>query len=273
MALCGFQLGGFNLGAGSGLPNRARKRLWTPAEITTELWLDADDASTITLNDGNVSQWDDKSGNNQHATQENATKQPTIQTINGVNALRFDGTDDSMVMPKPPFVFGSVSIFSVWDVLTANSNYVYGSNNSAGETRIYHSRSSAITGRFDANQSDSIPYLGVNGNARVALQESTNLESPYNSYLYRDGTLQGSRLGSELIGEDIIDMRLGCRAITGSESVFANATIGEMIVINNGGSQLSTDTRQKVEGYLAHKWGLSANLPADHPYKSSPPLA
>jgi len=29
--------------------------------------------------------------------------------------------------------------------------------------------------------------------------------------------------------------------------------------------------RQKVEGYLAHKYGLAANLPSTHPYKTTPP--
>jgi len=29
--------------------------------------------------------------------------------------------------------------------------------------------------------------------------------------------------------------------------------------------------RQKIEGYLAHEYGLEANLPSSHPYKSSPP--
>jgi len=28
---------------------------------------------------------------------------------------------------------------------------------------------------------------------------------------------------------------------------------------------------EKAEGYLAHKWGLTANLPADHPYINSAP--
>ena len=28
---------------------------------------------------------------------------------------------------------------------------------------------------------------------------------------------------------------------------------------------------QKAEGYLAHKWGLTSNLPVSHPYKSSAP--
>jgi hypothetical protein len=36
-------------------------------------------------------------------------------------------------------------------------------------------------------------------------------------------------------------------------------------------SMLATLDRQRIEGYLAHKWGLTANLPADHPYKTVPP--
>jgi len=54
----------------------ARAEDWTPAEIDTELWLDADDASTITETGGAVSQWDDKSGNARHATQATGSKQP-----------------------------------------------------------------------------------------------------------------------------------------------------------------------------------------------------
>ena len=43
--------------------------------------------------------------------------------------------------------------------------------------------------------------------------------------------------------------------------------IGEIIIINS----VEDSDRQKIEGYLAHKWGLTANLPADHPYKSNAP--
>jgi hypothetical protein len=28
---------------------------------------------------------------------------------------------------------------------------------------------------------------------------------------------------------------------------------------------------EKAEGYLAHKWGLTANLPSDHPFKNVSP--
>jgi hypothetical protein len=33
----------------------------------------------------------------------------------------------------------------------------------------------------------------------------------------------------------------------------------------------SSDSLIKLEGYLAHKWGLTANLPNGHPFKVSPP--
>ena len=44
--------------------------------------------------------------------------------------------------------------------------------------------------------------------------------------------------------------------------------IAEILVLP---AKATVDTRQRIEGYLAHKWGLTANLPADHPYKSAAP--
>jgi hypothetical protein len=42
----------------------------------------------------------------------------------------------------------------------------------------------------------------------------------------------------------------------------------ELIILN----QLPTTyQRQQVEGYLAWKWGIQANLPANHPFKNAPP--
>lgn len=49
---------------------------WTPAQIPTALWLDANDTSTITLNGSTVSQWNDKSGNGRNAVQATAANQP-----------------------------------------------------------------------------------------------------------------------------------------------------------------------------------------------------
>ncbi|MDX1681100.1 MAG: hypothetical protein R3242_10255, partial [Akkermansiaceae bacterium] len=48
-----------------------------------------------------------------------------------------------------------------------------------------------------------------------------------------------------------------------------NGTIAEIIICPADHDEA---TRQKFEGYLAHKWGLTAKLPDGHPYKNSAPV-
>jgi hypothetical protein len=70
--------------------------VWTPLELSPDLWLDAADTTTITASSGSVSQWNDKSGNGRNFTQGTGGNQPTTgtRTLNGLNVLDFDGTDD-----------------------------------------------------------------------------------------------------------------------------------------------------------------------------------
>jgi hypothetical protein len=46
--------------------------------------------------------------------------------------------------------------------------------------------------------------------------------------------------------------------------------IYEVICYN---SALSTTNRQKIEGYLAWKWGIQTSLPSNHPYYSAAPTS
>ena len=64
-----------------------------------------------------------------------------------------------------------------------------------------------------------------------------------------------------------VPVRLG---VNRSGANFLNANHAEHVFTT---SVLSTEDRQKLEGYLAWKWGLEANLPAGHPYESTPPTA
>jgi hypothetical protein len=49
--------------------------------------------------------------------------------------------------------------------------------------------------------------------------------------------------------------------------------IAEVIYCSGQDWASSTSDRDKIEGYLAHKWGLTGALPSDHPYKSAAPSA
>jgi len=54
----------------------------------------------------------------------------------------------------------------------------------------------------------------------------------------------------------------------GNLSEASKGEIAELLVFD---SVLPTSDRQKIEGYLAHKWGLTNSIPDVHPYKTSSP--
>ena len=65
---------------------------------TLQLWLEAD-SGVITNTSGQVSQWQDQSGNANHASQTNAQNQPLLvypAGLGGRAALRFNGIDDKV---------------------------------------------------------------------------------------------------------------------------------------------------------------------------------
>ncbi len=52
---------------------------------------------------------------------------------------------------------------------------------------------------------------------------------------------------------------------------YLNGDIGEVVVLRS--STVVTELqRQKLEGAMAWRWGLQANLPGGHPYRSSRPI-
>ena len=60
------------------------------------LWLDASDLSTITHSNGLVSQWADKSGNENNASQATDSYMPTLISngLGGKSVVQFDGIND-----------------------------------------------------------------------------------------------------------------------------------------------------------------------------------
>ena len=81
----------------------ARQRVGVPPPFTPKsidglvLWLDANAGITKDVN-GQVSQWDDQSGEDNHAAQSTPASQPIHEAniVNGRPVVRFDGADDFM---------------------------------------------------------------------------------------------------------------------------------------------------------------------------------
>ena len=70
---------------------------WNPSAFDDLLlWLDANDNSSIVHDSNLVSEWKDKSGNGNNATQTVSANKPNTETseINGLNTIKFDGNSD-----------------------------------------------------------------------------------------------------------------------------------------------------------------------------------
>lgn len=242
---------------------------WTPSEITTSLWLDAADVSTITESGGAVSQWDDKSGNSNNVTQTNSSYQPAVSTDSGNASILFDGTSDYLFHLVSGTITYPSSIFIVCrNTNTANAGHVFSVNNSgfsdnyitltqrdfSGQSLFYQIRIGTNSQFISAASSFNTEIIGGVSNA------SNDNE------LFSNGTSVGTDTNTWPT-PTYNNITIGRLRYQDTAQYFSGH-IHEVIWITQ---TLTTTTRQKIEGYLAHKWGLTANLPTDHPYKNIQP--
>jgi len=234
--------------------------LWTPAEITTALWLDASDSGTITLNGSTVSQWDDKSGNSNHAVQATASIQPAIDasTLGGLQSLSLSA-GKRMTLTSAVTIGTEHTVFSVIRRATASTHMIPLGSDSSGGYPFYWYTDNYIYIEFGLNPLQRANLGTITGNFLLCGQRSGSTLTAW-----KDGTAMSTTDSSSLGGTTY--SQVGARQIASSE--FTDGLIGEIIAVSGA---LSVGTRQLIEGYLAWKWGTTAALPADHPYKSAAP--
>jgi hypothetical protein len=73
------------------------QNLYVPSDDSPSLWFDGSDATQVTLNSGNVSQWSDKSGSGFHATQSTASQQP-VWSGNGLSFAAIQNMKTSVII-------------------------------------------------------------------------------------------------------------------------------------------------------------------------------
>jgi hypothetical protein len=254
--------------------------LWTPADISTALWLDAADASTVTTVSGAVSQWNDKSGNGRNCSQDNSSLRPFYgsSVINNRNAVEFSVSSaaghylDGLASASVPLINRSLFyVIEATTLVTSPGVFVLAptSGNDYESTTGFAVEDRLIVG------SANLSYLNSVGESLV---------SPFLPTLFSEiktsgtGTLSvdGGRLSStdssftEFSSTSSRGYLLGARFF-GSVLQSGNRFRGRIAELIYIGSTVSVDTQRRIEGYLAHKWNLTANLPNDHPYKTAPP--
>ena len=233
------------------------------------LWLDAADPTSYTLSGTSLSSWTDKSTRPNPVTVKSA---PTINytTLNTNPTFSFSGAWLQITIPAGAGT-GDYMMMAVWKQTT----YATVAAVSMGP---YGSSPGAAAG---------IGFNGTLGNSYYSLYEWASGESHYNSgnnsYVIHCGTrLSGttrcfingnSPTTTGTTNENITDTNIyiGGHATgpSGTLNFPMNGEVAEVIIFLR---TTTTTEQQQLEGYLAWKWGLQANLSAGHPYLSSPPI-
>ena len=248
---------------------------FSPTSIAgIQLWMDGADSSaaSMTLSGSTVTVWKDKSGNNNHTTARSGTPTLTSSAINGKSAISmaggyYTGPFATANTGNQAHSFGVMTIESstgVWPRPLSLGRP--GANDYPDSTTTF------MIIRYAGTQAVGIgrngQYLSVN---IPAYSSPFLVQSSHNGaleYMSVNGTLTPSSLNTGQTGNfNITSYGLGVNTNTGDYFVW-NGYYAEVIYYN---VQLSDANRQKVEGYLAWKWGLQANLPVGHPYKSAAP--
>lgn len=242
---------------------------WQPDEITNlVLWLDADDASTITLDESNnVEQWDDKSGNNNHLSQSLLDSKPQYVSgiLNNKEIVRFDGIDDYLDISTPFSTNFDFSLFMVFLPRVAEQSDYAGWFSS-----ISDDEGESVTDSFQFDSFENrFRFMGDWGDIQLSSNYTTDavitlLDTDSGDFNLWLNAVQGQS-GTGAVTPVFKTIGLGRNR---GVKRFVEMDIAEVILYSR---PLTMEERQKIEGYLAHKWGLTANLPATHPYKDTAP--
>lgn len=216
------------------------------------LWLDAADASTITIGTG-VSQWRDKSATASLWTQGTGNNQPAYGTvtIGGRNTVVFDGTNDSLSVVADVFPSAlPMTLFVVQRIISA-TNFGMSLTTSGG----FELRQNATTGQVQVNvttvtTTHTFATSSVSTNEVVSMVLTSGVA---NNRVYRSGatqTLSGTANAKPSLSTGYT-YNLGQRS---GGSLFGNVAIGEVLVY---AADLSDAVRRSVESYLGSKWGIT----------------
>jgi len=277
-----------------------QKNNWTPADIDTALWLDAADASTITESGGAITAWVDKSGNGHNAAADGNPTYSATGMSTSKPAVQLDGTGDSLVSSITGIGnFDALDVYMVTQTLTAaaadvNSGFFWGFGNIGSASGSYPGNRAINLGSATAGLSGELIACGLENSSFTAgrlgsatytraantAQILNSKNSTSGTSLFENGSQVNLGLTSQIttstntapsnVGYAVdSDLHFGALRVNGSLFYSPALKFAEIVVSS---TLLSTVNRQKLEGYLAHKWGLTANLPADHPYKTAVPV-
>jgi hypothetical protein len=229
------------------------------AEASFQLWLDAADITTTSFSGSSLSQWTDKS-----STGKTITITGTLsQTTNGRNGLQTLTTNGGYVSTSLSSAIGNgdYALIAVWYQSVAGTNGVVGAGINTNGNGAGIGVSGLVGGLFKYN----FYQFGVG-------ESSYQISGP--TFLIQEGIRIGGTNTNYINGDagtastNSLNLTNTTLTVGAATSFPMSGQICEALVYVG---TLSTPDREKIEGYLAHKWGLQGNLPSNHPHSQVPP--
>jgi hypothetical protein len=225
-----------------------------------QLWLDAQDPNAtgaIPANGSTVSTWVDKSGNAR-----NATSAGSAVTYSSAG-LSFGGSSYYSVPGMAGTIVNTPFVIFVVETFTGSSGFYFADDNLNGggaTNSVLHTGYRSTTDQTFAMYANDLEDTTVSGTGNTRIW-ALYLPTASNRNTRRNGTVDVT-LGNYNRLLAFTAPVIG-RRYTALD--YYTGTISEIIVYNQ---DIGLSAIQKVEGYLAWKWGLVANLDATNPYKT-----
>lgn len=246
--------------------------LWNPSDIdvsgnTLHAWYDSADTSTITSSSNVISQFNDKSSNSFNLTVIHPNRvgpETGTRTLNGLNVVEYSKatTASTQVLECDNFNKSQPMVFSM----------------------LFHLDDEGL----DTGEQDFLISFTEQLNPRVALRRTTGnyFEVLTNSGSFGAGSNSATEPGTYLVTVylNTTSSSIRVNGLLKNTGTIPNNSIDTINLGTNfdAGQSLDGyiaetiiyDSNQditKVEGYLAHKWGIADQLASNHQYKNYPP--
>ena len=263
---------------------------WDPStDITTAFWIDASDTGSYTLSGSTVTAVTDKASN--FSITVNGTPTRVTSGLNSLNVWDFSGSsEDFTTSDEQAVTDGSGNHWAIGVFLadsvndTQDSFYSFENNTVAGTSKRDYAVSSGdaslFNGELDLDSLGSNRISSTIGNLE-AFDSAVSLDA-----FHIVGTIfnkTGNQISARVDGanaftpvndyDNAINTNQDVRIMRNRANERLDGQVAEFFVVGalpgTGGTDITEF--EKAEGYLAHKWGLTANLPSDHPFKNVSP--
>jgi hypothetical protein len=232
--------------------------MWTPPNLGNALlgWFDASNAATVTITGSGVSAW----------VNIGVSSLALSQSVDA-NRPSYAGNTVTFITPQ---VLAAINPLQAYDFLlvgrpTSNlADWRTAIHSIDGHNTILLEQGTNNLGTYNEIQ----PYFrpattwigGVSGMAYGRVSSTGPI------VIYRDGGPLNSTGCIQPVGDTALNFVGGYFGASGGHQGWGD--INELFIVPYNSSD---DTRQRLEGYAAWKWGLQGLLPSGHPYKAAPP--